>query len=456
MLTTEPDRPPAPAGSPPAARRRAIAALALAVSWLALAGAAPAQGAEGFVESEVVVGFERGGASVVELPDGVAVKAAVEALEGDPAVEFAAPNWIARPALAPLDEGSEGVPGGWELDQWSFLGRPGGVRAGRTWDRAIAAGREGGAGTTVAVVDTGVAYTDTKTGHEIAPDFVPGQFVDGIDLVADDEQPLDENGHGTHVAGTIAEQVTLGTPAAGDDYLTGLAYGASVMPIRVLDADGLGSAGNVGDGILWAARNGADVINVSLQFDRSVDRCADVPTVCKATRKARELGSLVVAAAGNAAKGKGKPRALYPAAAPGVLGVGATTEHGCLASYSHYGDGVDLLAPGGGGARGAAAHRACDGDRRPILQLTLGCFPGPCEGEYGRFAIRADVGTSMATAHVSGIAALVRASRVSGGDPSPARLGRRLKCTARSQTPRRFYGNGLLDGARATDPGRRC
>lgn len=436
--------------------RSSCLALALGAAWLAAPGPASAlDPGAGFAGGEVVVGLEGEAPEVVELPAGVGVRAAVRALEDEPTVDFAAPNWIARAALAPLDRGTGGTPGAWEQDQWSFLGRPGGVRAGRAWDRAIAAGGDGGAGTTVAVVDTGIASENGK-GYDSAPDFVPQQFAAGVDLVDGDNAPVDENGHGTHVAGTIAEQVTLGEPSPTDDYLTGLAYGATLIPVRVLDQDGLGSAGDVGDGILWAARNGADVINVSLQFDPAVDRCADVPTVCRATRKARKLGALVIAAAGNAATGKGQAQALYPGAAPGVLAVGATTEHGCLASYSHYGDGVDLLAPGGGAARTAAARRACEQDRRSILQLTLGCFPGSCAGQLDRFAIRADVGTSMAAAHASGVAALVRASRVAGARPSPARLGKRLKCTARTRSPERFYGNGLLDGARATDPDRRC
>ena len=447
-----------PSGRAPRAAqwRRAAVATVAAFSWFLLAGQ-PSAHAEGrFVPGEVVVGFEDGRAKVLELPPRTRVGHAVHALERAPAVEFAAPNWIARAALTPLDQGTSKKPGGWQADQWSFLAGPGGIRVGKGWNRAIAAGSAGGAGTTVAIVDTGVAYTTAANGFKAAPDFDSASFVPGVDLVDGDGLPLDENGHGTHVAGTVAEQVTLEAPSEAEDFVTGIAYAATLMPVRVLDKAGVGSASDVGAGILWAARHGAEVINVSLQFDESVDRCADVPSVCEATRKARKLGALVIAAAGNATDGSGEPGALYPAAAPGVLAVGATTEHGCLAAYSHFKRATDLLAPGGGPPRPQAGRPACTHDRRSVLQLTLGCFPGSCVGEFNRFSIRPDVGTSMAAAHASGVAALVRASRFAGSNPSPTKLGRRLKCTARSGSPERFYGPGTLDAGRATSPKRSC
>ncbi len=213
------------------------------------------------------------------------------------------------------------------------------------WDQLLAAGRPGGEGVTVAIVDTGVAYTPAP-GYAASPDFAGARFAPGIDLVDDDAQPLDENGHGTHTAGTIAEQITLGQVSPTPDYLTGIAYGATLMPVRVLDADGAGSTDDVAEGITWAARNGADVINVSLNFSPLVTSCRQVPTVCAAIRKADEQGALVVGSAGNALDASGRDRSLYPAAAPKAFSVGATTEDGCLAGYSYYGSRTDLLAPG--------------------------------------------------------------------------------------------------------------
>ena len=428
--------------------KRLVASLAVACfAGLLGASVSPAEAVTkpSFVPGELVVGERGGETRVVEVPPGVDTREAIAALEAEPGIRYANRNWIASAALSPLDRGSSGEVGAWRSEQWSFLGRPGGVRATRAWDRAR------GEGVTVAVVDTGIAYADppeAPAGFARSPDFAPDQFVAGTDLVDGDQLPLDHNGHGTHVAGTIAEQVTLGEPAADADYLTGLAYGATLMPVRVLDASGTGTSEDVAAGVEWAARHDADVINLSLQFARKVRRCKQVRALCKATRKAHQLGALVVAAAGNSA-GRGKRRALFPSAAPGVLSVAAATEHGCLAAYSHYGKGVGIIAPGGGRARSEAARPRCRGDSKPVRQLSLDCFPDPCLS-FDEFAIRSDLGTSMASAHASGVAALVIASGAAGADPSPGALRKRLLCTARPAKPPRFYAAGLLDAARAT------
>ena len=163
--------------------------------------------AASYVPGELVVGAENGPDRVVELEPGQDLADAIDQLERRPGVEYAVPNWIARAALAPLDVGSVLTPGGWAQDQWSFLERPGGIRVRRAWDRLAAAGHAGGRGATVAVVDTGVAYTDSPP-YQAAPDF--GRFVAPQDFVDGDSEPLDSNGHGTHVAATIGEQITLG------------------------------------------------------------------------------------------------------------------------------------------------------------------------------------------------------------------------------------------------------
>jgi serine protease len=425
--------------------------------FLPAAMVAPAAAAEPFVPGEVVVGQEGGGARVLELEPGVEMAEAIADLRDDRGVTYANPNWIATAALSPLDVGRAGELGGWRQDQWNFLRGAGGIRAAKAWDRALAAGAAGAAGTTVAVVDTGVAFASSESpGFVASPDFAADQFVVGPDFVEPGTEPVDENGHGTHVAGTIAEQVTVGEPAAVDDFLTGLAYDAQLMPVRVLDDEGAGNSVDVAAGILWAARNGADVINVSLQLPSRVRRCKQVRSVCRATRKAKKLGALVVGAAGNSTGGGGRPRALFPARAPGVLAVGASTESGCLAAYSNFGKGLDLLAPGGGAAKASVARRRCKDDSQAIRQVSFDCFPHGFCADFDDFGIRPDIGTSMAAAHASGVAALALASGAAGTDPSPKRLGRRLRCTARRGKPRRYHGAGLLDAARATHPRKGC
>jgi serine protease len=336
------------------------------------------------------------------------------------------------------DDAADGTQGGWAARQWNFAG-PNGVGAPRAWANLIAAGAPGGAGVTVAVVDTGVAYTNLPP-YRISPDFTETQFVTGWDFVDNDPYPLDENGHGTQVASTIAEETN-------NSYgLTGLAYGARIMPVRVLDAHGNGDAVRIARGVVYAVDHGASVINISLTFEPSVT-AAQIPELLRAFDYAASRGVLVVAAAGN----EGAGAIDYPARASNVLAVGATTEFGCVASYSDYGPDLDLVAPGGGSDAYLPEDPNCQAGRagRPIYQITL-------EGATDRFGISSGyIGTSMAAPHVSATAALVLASRVLGSRPTPAALTSRLERTARDLGPAgrdSRYGWGLLDAAAATAP----
>jgi serine protease len=441
-------------------RTRAATIVGATVAALLVAGRAggtvppppsPAGDAEGqpFVADEVVVGLRDGGERVVRLPEGIGPGRAAADLADRPEVRYANPNWIATAAIDPLDRGRSGEPRGWRADQWNFLGEPGGVRAPRAWGRLGREGAPGAAAVTVAVVDTGIAYRGPSP-FARSPDFNWQQFVPGRDFVSGGA-PLDENGHGTHIAGTIAAGVTLREPAPESvPDLTGLAYGAKLMPVRVLDREGTGTAAAVARGIRWAARQGADVINLSLQLPDRVQGCEQARAVCRAARSARRMGALVVAAAGNIDAGA-RRRVLFPAAAPGVIAVGASTEHGCLATYSHHGRRLDLLGPGGGRPYPRAARPTCAGDREQIRQVSFDCFPtGPCR-TFDRFAIRSNTGTSMAAAHVSGVAALLRATGTVGPDPAPWRVRNRLLCSARPLGKPRFHGAGLVDATRATD-----
>jgi serine protease len=350
-------------------------------------------------------------------------------------------NCDAAKPRAPLAHASGGfVPDdpGWAATQWNFDG-PYGIGASRAWANLIGAGAPGGAGVTVAVLDTGVAYADYDP-YRMSPDFSATEFVPGWDFVDDDPYPLDENGHGTHVASTIAEQTNNAFA------LTGLAYGARIMPVRVLDRYGDGDAPTIARGVVYAVDHGAQVINLSLNFDPDVT-AAKIPQLLRAFAYAHRHGALVVAAAGN----EGRAVVDYPARAPAVLSVGGTTEWGCAGSYSNWGSDLDVMAPGGGADAAIRGDRRCRAGRegRSIAQMTLG-------QTYGRFEISDQYfGTSMATAHVSGVAALVIASGVLDNDPSPLRVAARIEATARDLGRRGRddrYGWGLVDAGAATAP----
>src|SRR3954468_10416645 len=254
-------------------------------------------------------------------------------------------------SFQPIDPGASGQPGGWAKDQWNFL--PGtGVNAPPAWDALIAKGRPGGKGVKVAVLDTGVAYED-RGKFRRSPDLSRYRFATGRDFCAhsgpdgdpcdaEDAHPDDPNGHGTHVASTIAEATY------NDIGETGLAYGATIMPVKVLVRDGYGDEQSIAQGIRYAVDHDAQVINLSFEFDPSIDSPGKVPLIVSALRHAELHRVLVVAAAGNAAR----TRLAYPAALSGVLAGGAWPSHGGCADYS-------ASAPEIAWSRPAAATTPC-------------------------------------------------------------------------------------------------
>lgn len=344
-------------------------------------------------------------------------------------------------AFMPDDPGSGTTPGGWMDSQWNFVG-PYGVDALGAWRQLIAAGRPGGAGITVAVLDTGVAYRMSGSDRK-SPDLRLTRFVRGYDFVDDDDRPTDRDGHGTHVASTIAEATDN---AIG---MTGLAYGVRIMPVRVLDDETLGSESDITRGIRWAVAHGADIINMSFNVD-AYEPARKWPRLLAAVRDAQAAGVLVVAASGN----EGAGALGLPARSRKAIAVGASTEHGCLTNYSNTGRGLDLVAPGGGADSDLEGDPRCDptdDGLRDIFQVTL---DGPLKNRFG--LPRGYEGTSMAVPHVSAAAALVLASKVLGANPTPAAVQQRLQDTARDLGAPgydRVYGWGLLDAAAATRPG---
>ncbi|MGB7587694.1 MAG: S8 family serine peptidase [Solirubrobacterales bacterium] len=444
-------------------RASTIAAAMLLAGLCAIAAPAGAKmavsPAREFAPGELVVKFDGGShGGAVAIPPSVGVRRAALLLRDNPRVAYAVPNYIAtasaRSAISsinlPNDPGSLGVPpdppGGWIAKQWNFLlwegestplhpTSPGGIDAIGAWEHLAEAGRPGASGVTVAVLDTGIAYRAKGEAFRRSPDFTSGQFVKGYDFVNHDPIPLDENGHGTHVAGTIAEKTNNGIG------LTGLAYRAKLMPVRVLDRNGSGKADDIAQGIRYAVSHGADVINMSFNFG-----CGKrVPGVNEELHRAYRMGVIAVAAIGNLGS---EVCVAPPATGPRVIGVGGTTEGGCLGSYSLTGPKIDVVAPGGG----PPAPGCPSVSSRPIYQVT---FEDGSTREFGE--PDEYVGTSMAAAHVSGVAAMILAAGVLPSHISPKgtvnRLTRRLRDTSRSLgLPTTRQGAGLIDATRATEP----
>jgi serine protease len=388
------------------------------------------------------VGDDAARTRVVKVPAGKSVADAITSLKAKPGVVSATPNMVAHASgFIPPDPGNGNVPSGWQNLQWNFLAGTG-VNAPDAWAHLMAVGRPGGAGVKVAVLDTGIAYSDRKP-FKRSPDFSRGRFIAGYDFVDRDPYPNDENGHGTHVAGTIAE----GTGNAIG--VTGLAYGVRLMPVRVLDRDGEGDSVAISSGIRWAADHGAKIINLSFEFGSGVTR-QQIPDILSALRHARAKGALVVGASGNAAAAT----VAYPARSSDVLSVGATTQHGCQADYSNEGQDLDVVAPGGGPDAPLEGDPAChpsDPVGGDIYQMTFAT-----ETSFRRFGLPSGyIGTSMAAPHVTATAALVVASGLLGLDPTPGQIEHRLEQTAHDLgVPGRdpHYGWGLVDAAAATDP----
>lgn len=243
-------------------------------------------------------------ARVLEVPN-ARIGEAMASLKASPAVEY-----VEREVLL---EGSATVPNDalWEK-QWG----PKLVGAPEAWDAT-----RGSAGIVIAVLDTGVDY-----GH---PD-LRGMFVQGHDFINNDADPRDDHGHGTAAAGVIAARTHNGEGQAG------ICWTCSIMPVKVLDANGSGTSSALASGIVWAADHGARVISLSL------GGAGTTQTLANAVAYAANKGVLLIAAAGNA----GTTTKFYPAAYPQVVSVGGTTSSDKLYEWSNRGDWVQVAAPG--------------------------------------------------------------------------------------------------------------
>ena len=396
-----------------------------------------ADGTGGGVAAEVAsdagteqIGGLAGGSEQLQIEDGDSVRETIAELRSDPNVEYAVPNWQAHAAAIVPNDRAVGL-------QWNLFGEYG-INVVDAWTLAEQMGGRGGRGAVVAVLDSGVAY-ERRGRFRRAPDLRRSTFVRPWDFIGRDGHPNDVFGHGTHVAGTIAQTTNNRRGVAG------IAFSAKVMPLRVLDSDGVGDSAAIARAIRYAARHRADVINLSLEFPAEV-RSAEIPDVLSALRYAHRRGTVVVAAAGNQAD----IAVAYPARARNVIAVGATTVTGCQADYSNAGDDLDVVAPGGGvdapnsDSVWDLAH--CDPDHigRPIVQQT---FVGAGVRRFG--LPRSYEGTSMAAPHVSATVALVIATKRLGRNPSPRAVEDHIEATARPTDRPDRYGAGLLDAANA-------
>ncbi len=324
--------------------------------------------------------------------------AILNSLKNEPGVIYAEQNAIASKTMVPNDPYYS--PYQWHMTRI-------GMEA--AWDIST------GSGAIVAVIDTGVKQSLT--------DLAGTNFMAGYDFINNDNDPTDDEGHGSHVSGTIAQTTNNNTG------VTGIAYNCTIMPVKVLDSAGNGSYTSIANGIYYATDNGAHIINMSLRG------LTPSSTIEDAVNYAWNNGVLVVSAAGNDSQNI----PVYPAAYTNSMSVSATNYLDEKADYSNWHYTVDICAPGGDGNDNNG-----DGYMDGVLQNT---FSGTSEGYYFY------TGTSMATPHVVGVAALLKAQNPSRTN---ADLRNLLETTAEDLGTAGlddYFGWGIVDAEAALGGG---
>ena len=301
-----------------------------------------------------------------------------------------------------------------------------------------------GSGVTVAVVDTGAAYQDNGPYHQ-APDLATAAITSPRDYFSDDFEADDDHGHGTHVSGTIAQATNNAHGGAG------IAFRATLMPVKVcgpfpIPQQPYGCPTDmIAAGIRWAVDHGAEVINVSIGGGPVEPTNAERD----ALQYAKDNDVVVIAAAGNGPGGAGKNTLDYPAAIESVIAVGAVGMSGTRAPYSNYGSGesqqgtkiLDVVAPGGNPVE--------EGPSSYVWQESYYhfCYGGAVN--YAAFTLCPYAGTSMAAAHASGVAALIRSEFPA---LSANQVRNVLRCSAKDvgvTGPDLQHGSGLVQADEA-------
>ena len=392
---------------------------------------------------------------IVTLGSGEDPAAVARRLSEQPDVEYAQARYRARPRLVPTDP--------LYTLQWNYPQ----IDLERGWD----INRGGSADVTVAILDTGVAFRGGTFRYNavawqgpngaqypalgpldipfaVAPDLGASRFVSPRDFIWNDDLPFDLAGHGTHVAGTIGQLSSNGMSG------TGIAFNVKLMPVKVIDTEWdfifnspfIGTDDTVARGIRYAVDNGAKVLNMSLGRDGE-----PAPVVRAAIEYAVSHGAFVAVAGGNEGDGTNAPER-YAEFAPqidGMVAVAATGRDRRRATYSTVASYLEIAAPGGdflrGGAVGGILQQTLDLDRVETFALPVSRYTAP------RFDLFADYyfeGTSMATAHVSGLAALL----MSQGLTSPAAIEAILEQSATDLGAAgrdNEYGHGLINARAA-------
>ncbi|MFC1847877.1 S8 family serine peptidase [Chloroflexota bacterium] len=386
------------------------------------------------IETSVIYTSPYAGFKVIRIPRGKTVAEMIEVYSEQSIVEYAEPNYIYRAQWTPNDPQYSDQ---WHFDQINLEG---------AWDLDMSAPSYGGdPGVVVAVLDSGVAYEDygpyyqapdlANTNFWVNPGEIPGNVIDddgngfvddinGWDFVNHDGHPNDDDGHGTHVTGTIAQSTNNGVGVAG------VAFNTTIMPVKILNHEGGATEQQVADGIYYAANNGADILNMSLGGPHAI-------SVENAIAHAYSSGCTIVCAAGND-KLLGNPPN-YPAAYDAYcIAVGAVRYDLTRSYYSNTGAYLDVVAPGGD----TGVDQNGDGLADGVIQQTFG-------GSYSNFGYVPMQGTSMACPHVAGVAALILAANP-GLSPDDVRSALESTATDLGVTGwDSSYGWGLMDAEAA-------